>query len=151
MMMITAQSKSVIPFRPGDAKRVGKGCYYLDQIVWLNGELIELGEQVGFNHGCYVNGYGGLTIGDRSLIGPCTLIHTANHEIDPGKPIAEQGWIKQPVSIGKDCWIGMGATIVPGVTIADGVIVGAGSVVVKDLPPYTLAVGNPCTVIRNRK
>lgn len=150
-MMITAQSKSVIPFRPGDAKRVGKGCYYLDQIVWLNGEFIELGDRVGFNHGCYVNGYGGLTIGDRSLVGPCSLIHTANHETDPSKPILEQGWIKQPVSIGKDCWIGMGATIVPGVSIADGVIVGAGSVVVKDLPPYTLAVGNPCTVIRNRK
>ncbi len=150
-MMITAQSKSVIPFRPGDAKRVGEGCYYLDQIVWLNGEFIELGDQVGFNHGCYVNGYGGLTIGDRSLVGPYCLIHTANHETDPSKPILEQSWIKQPVSIGKDCWIGMGATIVPGVTIADGVIVGAGSIVVKDLPPYTLAVGNPCTVIRDRK
>ena len=150
-MMITSESKSVIPFRPGDAKRVGKGCYYLDQIVWLNGEFIELGDQVGFNHGCYVNGYGGLMIGDRTLVGPCSLIHTANHETDPSKPILEQGWIKQPVSIGKDCWIGMGATIVPGVSIADGVIVGAGSVVVKDLPPYTLAVGNPCTVIRDRK
>jgi acetyltransferase-like isoleucine patch superfamily enzyme len=57
-MMITERSKRVIPFRPHDAKRVGEGCFYLDQIVWLNGDAIELGDRVGFNYGCYVNGYG---------------------------------------------------------------------------------------------
>lgn len=150
-MMITAQSKKVIPFCPGDAKRVGKGCYYLDLIVWLNGEFIELGDEVGFNYGCYVNGYGGLTIGDRTIFGPYTMIHTANHGMDPDRPRIEQGWVKEPVSIGKDCWIGMGAVILPGVTIGDGVIVGAGSVVVKDLPPRTVAVGNPCKVIKQLK
>lgn len=150
-MMITAQSKSVIPFRPGDAKRVGKGCYYLDMIVWLNGEFAELGDYVGFNYGVFVNAFGGLTIGDRSMLGPCSMIHTANHETDPNKPLQEQGWVKQPVTIGKDVWVGMGALILPGVTIGDGVIVGAGSVVTKDLPPYTVAVGNPCKVIKERK
>ena len=98
-MMITAQSKSVIPFRPSDAKRVGERCFYLDQIVWLNGEFIELGDDVGFNYGVYVNGFGGLTIGDKSLIGPMSMIHTANHETDPDKPLQEQGWVKQPISI----------------------------------------------------
>ena len=150
-MMITAQSKKVIPFRPGDAKRVGKGCYYLDLIVWLNGEFIELGDEVGFNYGCYVNGYGGLTIGDRTIFGPYVLIHTANHGMDPDRSRIEQGWVKKPVSIGKDCWIGMGAVILPGVTIGDGVVVGAGSVVVKDLPPHAVAVGNPCKAIKQLK
>jgi acetyltransferase-like isoleucine patch superfamily enzyme len=146
-MMITAQSKSVIPFRPGDAKRVGKRCFYLDQIVWLN----ELGDDVGFNYGVYVNGFGGLTIDNKSLIGPYSMIHTANHETDPEKPLQEQGWIKQPVTIGKEVWVGMGVLILPGVTIGDGAIVGGGSVVTKDLPPYTVAVGNPCKVIKKRK
>jgi acetyltransferase-like isoleucine patch superfamily enzyme len=150
-MMITAQSKRVIPFRPQDAKRVGKGCYYLDLIVWLNGEFIELGDDVGFNYGVYVNGFGGLTIDDYSMIGPLSMIHTANHESDPNKPLQEQGHIKAPVTIGREVWVGMGVIILPGVTIGDGVIVGAGSVVTKDLPPYTLAVGNPCTVIKQRK
>jgi hypothetical protein len=54
-MMITERSKRVIPFRPHDAKRVGEGCFYLDLIVWLNGDRIELGERIGFNYGCYVN------------------------------------------------------------------------------------------------
>ncbi len=149
--MITARSKSVIPFRPSDAKRVGKGCFYLDQIVWLNGEFAELGDDVGFNYGVYVNAYGGLKIGDKTLIGPCSTIHTANHETDPGKPLQEQGWVKQPVTMGKWVWIGMSVVILPGVTIGDGAIVGAGSVVAKDIPPWSVAVGNPCKVIKKRK
>jgi acetyltransferase-like isoleucine patch superfamily enzyme len=149
-MMITAQSKSVIPFRPGDAKRVGEGCFYLDMIVWLNGESAELGDYVGFNYGVYVNAFGGLTIGDRTLFGPMSMIHTANHETDPDKPLQEQGWVKKPVTIGKEVWIGMGVVILPGITIGDGVIVGAGSVVIKDLAPYTVAVGNPCRVVKKR-
>ncbi|MDH3227707.1 MAG: acyltransferase [Thermoleophilia bacterium] len=151
-MIITAQSKSVIPFRPGDAKRVGSGCFYLDLIVWLNGESIELGDEVGFNYGCYVNGFGGLSIGDRSIFGPYTMIHTANHGMDdPDAPIQAQGWITSPVTVGDECWIGMGTAILPGVTIGDGVVIGAGSVVVKDLPSHSVAVGNPCKVIKSRK
>lgn len=150
-MMITAQSKSVIPFRSGDAKRVGRDCFYLDLIVWLNGEAIEMGDEVGFNYGCYVNGFGGLTIGDRSIFGPYTMIHTANHGMDdPNLPVQAQGWNKEPVTVGDECWIGMGASILPGVTIGSGVVIGAGSVVVKDLEPYTVAVGNPAKVIKQR-
>ena len=147
--MITAQSKSVIPFRPSDAKRVGKGCFYVDQIVWLNGEFAELGDDVGFNYGVYVNAFGGLQIGDKTLIGPCSMIHTSNHETDPSKPLQEQGWVKQPVTIGKWVWVGMGVMILPGVTIGDGAIVGAGSVVTGDIPADVVAAGNPCRVIRN--
>ena len=149
--MITAQSKSVIPFRPSDAKRIGKGCFYVDQIVWLNGEFAELGDDVGFNYGVYVNAFGGLKIGDKTLIGPCSMIHTANHETDPNKPLQEQGWVKQPVTIGKWVWVGMGVMILPGVTIGDGAIVGAGSVVTKDIPDWAIAVGNPCKAIKQRK
>ena len=150
-MMVTDASKRVIPFRPGDAKRVGEGCYYLDQIVWLNGERIELGDRVGFNFGCYVNGFGGLVIGDGTIFGPYALIHTANHEMQLGRPIADQGWKPAPVQIGADCWIGMGVAIVPGVRIGDGVVVGAGSVVTKDLPPCAVAAGNPARQLRDRR
>lgn len=151
-MMITAESKTVVPFRAQDAKRVGEGSFYLDVIVWLNGEWIEIGDEVGFNYGCYVNGFGGLSIGDRSIFGPYTMIHTANHGMDdPDAPIQAQGWIKAPVAIGKECWIGMGTSILPGVTIGDGCVVGAGSVVAKDLEPYSVAVGNPAKAIKNRR
>jgi maltose O-acetyltransferase len=152
-MMITDRSKRVIPFRPHDAKRVGEGCFYLDQIVWLNGDRIELGDHVAFNYGCYVNGYGGLNIADGAEFGPYTMIHTANHKMDdPTRPVTEQGWeVIRPVEIGASCWIGMGVCILPAVRIGDGCVVGAGSVVVKDLEPYTVAVGNPARPVRSRR
>lgn len=151
-MMINDASKRIIPFRARDARRVGEGCYYLDQIVWLNGDRIELGDEVGFNYGCYVNGYGGLSIGDRSLVGPGSMIHTANHVTDDlTRPYQEQGWIEQPVTIGVGCWIGMGVCILPGVTIGDHCIVGAGSVVAKDLESYSVSVGNPARPIKDRR
>ncbi|HYO67082.1 MAG TPA: DapH/DapD/GlmU-related protein [Archangium sp.] len=53
-----------------------------------------------------------------------------------------------PVTIGAKVWIGGGSIICPGVTIGEGSTIGAGSVVVKDIPPYVFAAGNPCRVIR---
>ncbi len=151
-MLINERSKRVIPFRSHDAKRVGEGCFYLDLIVWLNGDRIELGDRVAFNYGCFVNGFGGLVVGDGAEFGPGVMIHTANHEMDDAhRPVTEQGWRDDgPVEIGRNCWIGMGAIVLPGVTIGEGCVVGAGSIVVRDLPPFSVAVGNPARVIRER-
>ncbi len=150
-MMITDKSKRVVPFRPHDARSVGDGCFYVDSITWLNGEQITIGDNVAFNAGCWVNGYGGLTIDDGTIIGPHTMIHTANHITDDlDESIADQGWKTQPVRIGKNVWIGMNVLILPGVTIGDGAIVGAGSVVTKDLEPMSVSVGNPCKMIKSR-
>jgi acetyltransferase-like isoleucine patch superfamily enzyme len=150
--MITETTKQVIPFEAGQAKRVGEGSFFLDQIVWLNGAQIEIGDRVGFNTGCYVNGYGGLVIGDDTIIGPGTFIHTANHEMgDLDRPISGQGWKAAPVHIGERCWIGMRVCILPGVRIGDGCVIGAGSVVVADLEDFAIAVGNPARVVRSRR
>jgi acetyltransferase-like isoleucine patch superfamily enzyme len=54
----------------------------------------------------------------------------------------------KPVRIGDDVWIGMRATILSGVTIGDGAVIGAGAVVCEDVPPYTVATGNPARVVR---
>ncbi len=152
-MMITELTKRAIPFKPHDAKRVGEGCFYLDHIVWLNGDKIEMDDGVGFNYGCYVNGFGGLVIGEGTIFGPYTMIHTANHRIDdPSRPIPEQGWEEAPpVQIGAQCWIGMGVCILPGVRIGEGSVLGAGSVVTSDLDAYTVAVGNPAKAIKSRR
>ncbi|UCC39327.1 MAG: acyltransferase [Candidatus Aminicenantes bacterium] len=148
-MKITDKTKAIIYFRPGDAKKVGKNCFYVNQIVWLNSDGIELGDDVRFNHGVYVNGYGGLKIGNNSGIGPYSMVHTANHAFDE-KKVSQTQWDKKPVTIGEDCWIGMGVCILPGVTIGDRVIIGAGSVVAKDVPSDVIAVGNPCRPVKTR-
>ena len=151
--MINDLSKRVIPFRPHDARRVGDGCFYLDQIVWLNGDRIELGDRVAFNVGCFVNGYGGLVFGDGVNVGPHAMIHTANHNFgDPTRPVVDQGWEDVgPVTIGRNVWIGMGALVLPGVSIGEGCVIGAGSVVTKDLEDFAVAVGNPARPIKSRR
>lgn len=151
MTMITDSSKRVVPFRPADAKSVGEACFYIDEITWLNGWNIELGDRVKFNSGCWINGYGGLVLEDDANIGPHTMIHTANHKTDdPDQPIVAQGWESRPVRVGKDAWIGMHCVILPGVSIGEGAIVGAGSIVAKDVPAYAVVVGNPAKVIKYR-
>ena len=148
-MKITDETKAIIYFRPGDAKKIGKNCFYVNQIIWLNSDGIELGDNVRFNHGVYVNGYGGLKIGNNSGLGPYSMVHTANHVFDE-KKVSQVEWDRKPVTIGEDCWIGMAVCILPGVTIGDRVIIGAGSVVVKDIPSDVIAVGNPCRPIKTR-
>lgn len=81
------------------------------------------------------------------MIGPNVIIATGGHPVLP--ELREQGYqYNMPVHIGRNCWIGAGAIILPGVTIGDNTVVGAGSVVTKDLPANVVAVGNPCRVLR---
>ncbi len=81
------------------------------------------------------------------MFGPNVTIATAGHPILP--ELREKGLqYNFPVHIGKNCWIGANAVILPGITIGDNVVVGAGSVVTKDLPSNVVAVGNPCRVLR---
>ena len=86
-------------------------------------------------------------VGDYTLFGPNVVVATAGHPIDP--ELREKTYqYNFPVRIGRNCWIGAGAVIVPGITIGDNVVIGAGSVVTKDIPSNVVAVGNPCRVIR---
>ena len=86
-------------------------------------------------------------VGDHTMIGPNVIIATGGHPVLP--ELREQGYqYNMPVHIGRNCWIGAGAIILPGVTIGDNTVVGAGSVVTKDLPANVVAVGNPCRVLR---
>lgn len=81
------------------------------------------------------------------MFGPNVTVATAGHPILPN--LREKAYqYNMPIHIGKNCWIGAGAIILPGITIGDNVVVGAGSIVTKDLPSDVVAVGNPCKVLR---
>lgn len=86
-------------------------------------------------------------VGDYTMFGPNVTIATAGHPILP-ELRKEAYQYNMPVHIGKCCWIGTGAIIMPGVTIGDNSVIGAGSVVTKDIPANVVAVGNPCRVMR---
>ena len=113
-------------------------------------------------------------IGDRLIIGKfCSIakgiefvMNGANHRMDCAStypfyimggdwgsaiaPVKEELPLKGDTVVGNDVWIGQNVTVMPGVHIGDGAIIGANSVVAKDIPPYAIAVGNPCRVVRKR-
>ena len=88
-----------------------------------------------------------ITFGDNVFVGPNCGFYTAGHPIDAKKRNAKLEYA-HPITIGDDVWIGAGVHVLPGVTIGSNVVIGAGSVVVHDIPNNSLAVGNPCHVIR---
>jgi len=96
-------------------------------------------------------GDGTIHLGDKSIVGAYTAMFANNHSfMDLNKPIIEQGYIPGKIFIGDNCWIGSHVVILRTVTIGHGSVVGAGSVVTKDIPPMSIAAGNPAKVIRSR-
>ena len=119
--------------------------------VVFNRENLRVGEGTVWGIGCILNADGGISIGKNVLLGYYVTIHSSNHVYtDTQKPIRTQGWIKDPVVIGDDVWIGAKSTILPGVHIGDGCIIGAGSVVTHNVPAYTVCAGNPAELIKRR-
>jgi len=89
-----------------------------------------------------------ITIGESCQIATSVQLLTATHPLEPGP--RRDGWESaHPIAIEDNVWLGGGVIVCPGVTIGADTVVGAGSVVVKDLPPGVLAVGNPCRPIRD--
>ncbi|MGN0238103.1 MAG: sugar O-acetyltransferase [Lepagella sp.] len=111
------------------------------------GKHIRVGKRFFANFNWTVLDEAYVTIGDDCFIGPSVSIYTACHSTNPEERNSRREWAK-PVVIGNNCWIGGGVTILPGVTIGDNVTIGAGSVVVKDIPSDSIAVGNPAKVIK---
>lgn len=101
----------------------------------------------GASPGCYIQAGNGINLGDNVLIGPGVGIVSANHAKGD-----LNAWEKdRPITIGNNVWIGMNAVILSGVSIGDHAVIGAGSVVHDDIPAHSLAVGNPCRVVRMRR
>ncbi len=111
------------------------------------GYNIQAGENVYFNVNCVVLDTMQVCIGNNVFFGPAVHVYTATHPLDALERRTVE--FSKPVTIGDDCWIGGQTVICPGVSIGSGCVIGAGSVVTKDIPANSLAVGNPAKVIRN--
>ena len=145
--------------RPGEGARreamlrdmfaaFGEGSY-IEPPLHANwgGRFVSFGKNVYANFGLTLVDDTHIHVGDNCMFGPNVVIATAGHPILPA--LREQGLqYNAPVRIGKNCWIGAGALVMPGVTIGDNTVIGAGSVVTRDIPSNVVAAGNPCRVLR---
>lgn len=120
---------------------------------------IYLGNNVSINMNCTFVDCNKIVIGDNVLVASNVQLYTAAHPVELAERLTP-GWTMQqkeyfcrtyalPITIGEGCWLGGGVIVLPGVTIGAGCVIGAGSVVTRDIAPNSLAVGNPCRVIRN--
>lgn len=127
---------------------IGEGCY-IEPPFHSNfgGKHVHFGKNVYANFNLTMVDDTHIYVGDYTMFGPNVVVATAGHPILP--ELRQEGYqYNASVHIGKNCWIGAGAIIVPGITIGDNVVIGAGSIVTKDIPDNSVAVGNPCKVIR---
>ncbi|UKZ72961.1 hypothetical protein TrVFT333_000598 [Trichoderma virens FT-333] len=129
--------------------RVGRHVAVETPFVCDYGYNVSIGNDVVIGRNCIINDVCEVKIGDNCVLGPNVSIFTASLPIDPKKRQGGQGpQYGRPIVIEQDCWIGGGAIILPGRTIGKGSTVGAGSIVTKDVPPFTIVAGNPARVLR---
>lgn len=108
---------------------------------------IEIGENFFANHNLVVLDGAKVTFGDNVFIAPNCGFYTAGHPLDAKR--RNQGLeYAYEIHVGNNVWIGAGVHVMPGVTIGDNSVIGGGSIVTKDIPANSLAVGDPCRVVR---
>lgn len=152
-------------------KSVGEDVSFDDCCQVLSPDKVTIGSDVHFYRGVYLSPcgthidigshthfapygvlYGPLTIGTHCAVAAHVVFASVGHGYDRTDiPMVEQPTTKAEIVLENDVWIGANAVIIGGVTIGEGSIVGAGSVVTKDVPPYSVVGGTPARVIRNRK
>ena len=100
----------------------------------------------GLSPNCYIQGRNGIVIGHNVRLGPGVGLISANHDIDDFDK-----WVySEPIEIGNNVWIGMNSIVMPGIKIGNNVTIGANSVVTKNIPENSIALGNPCKVIKEK-
>jgi len=127
---------------------IGSGCFVQEYVYMRAGRqgYIRIGNDCAMNSFAKLFGHGGIEIGDRTQLGPACLITTTEHDYQRRDLRTEF----RKVTIGKGVWIGANSLILPGVTIGDDCVIGAGSVVTRDIPSGSIAVGSPARVIKSK-
>ncbi|MGZ4749061.1 MAG: sugar O-acetyltransferase [Oryzihumus sp.] len=157
LVMTLASRLNALPFDDLDARRellaeifgspIPDSLSILPPFYCDYGLGASFGDRVFINQGCFFLDFGGITIGDRVLIGPRVTLSTAGHPVDPDE---RYDFITHaPIVIEDDVWIGAAATITPGVTVGRGSVVGAGAVVARDIPPLSVVTGT--SVVERRR
>ncbi|KAJ2974593.1 hypothetical protein NUW58_g8611 [Xylaria curta] len=146
-----ATPESLVKYREeklrGQLGQLGANAFIEPPINIDYGCNIKVGNDFYSNFNLVILDCGLVTIGNRVLFGPFVSIFAATHETEVQSRRDGIEYAK-PVVIGDDCWIGGNTTIMPGVTIGKGCTIGAGSIVTKDIPDFSVAIGTPAKVVK---
>ncbi|CAK4009795.1 hypothetical protein DOTSEDRAFT_71999 [Lecanosticta acicola] len=116
------------------------------------GYNIHLGSDVVIGANCFMQDACPVVIGDRTIVGPSVKFYCITASVDANLRRGSRGnFMAGPIRVGEDCFIGADVMIMPFRTIGKGAVVGAGSVVTRDVKPYTVVAGNPAKPVRKRK
>ena len=132
----------------GSEVSIGKSAFFSAE-----GGSIHIGSRVAFNSGVHINASvgGKIRLGNDILVGPNVVMRTANHRFDNSKkPIKQQGHTIGDIIVENNVWLAANVIVLSGVRIGEGSVIGAGSVVTKDVPPMSVAIGIPAKVVRSR-
>ena len=127
---------------------LGENCYVEPPLhANFGGKFVHFGKNIYANYNLTLVDDTHIYVEDGVLFGPNVILTTAGHPVDP-ELRKKNLQFNASIHIGKNCWIGAGAILLPGVSIGENSVIGAGSVVTKDIPANVVAVGNPCRVLR---
>lgn len=126
-------------------------CWVQSHVTIVHSNKIKFGHSVAINSYSYLNGIGGLDIGNYVLIGPNVTISSGMHPIGGRSiPIITRQTTPKKITIEDDVWIGAGAVIMPGITLARGTVVGANAVVLRSTRPFEVIAGIPAKNLYTR-
>ena len=126
-------------------KSIGEGCNIPLGSEFFFLENLVLGNNVHIMPGCFINARGGITIGDNAHLARRVTIYSYSHNYEGVALPYDDTAIEKPVTIGRNCWLGMNVNVIPGVTIGEGAIIQLGATVVEDVPAlaiYGVSRGN---------
>jgi acetyltransferase-like isoleucine patch superfamily enzyme len=124
---------------------LGRGC----QVAVGEDALLTL-HHVSVGQHCVVAAHEGVRIGAGTMLAEMCVVRDADHCRPGGRPLTDGVHVSAPVEIGRDVWLGAGATVLRGVNIGDSATVGAGAVVTKDVPAGVTVGGVPARPLRAR-
>lgn len=117
----------------------------------MNPRNIRVGTNVAINHGVFLLGHSGLTIGNDVVLSAGCMLIDGGLVKDEATRTVDRAHAGAPIVLEDGAWIGAGAIVLAGVTVGRNAVVGAGSVVTRDVPEGVVAAGNPCRVIKDVK
>lgn len=143
----------IIKYRKKELLSVGENTTISNDFEFSSPENIKIGNNVYIGFGCRFIGYGGIKIGDGTIVAHQVEILTRNHNYDSVNLESipyDKTYILKEVKVEDNVWIGSHVLILPGVSIGEGAVIGMGSVVTKDIPSFAVVGGNPAKILKYR-